>query len=123
MTPLPLKRASGVFCFNQKGDGFQRCHSRQVKARRPQASPRLAHHRPGLIFHSDRGSQYGSRAHRQMLEAEEIIFVAVNEPPLPVSFIIGMRCHFGRDSHGLLSRIVLEKQRISRARSTGLELA
>ena len=28
---------------------------------------------PGLIFHSDRGSQYGSRAHRQMLEAVEIL--------------------------------------------------
>ena len=28
---------------------------------------------PGLIFHSDRGSQYGSRAHRQMLEAGEIL--------------------------------------------------
>ena len=27
---------------------------------------------PGLIFHSDRGSQYGSRSHRQMLEAAEI---------------------------------------------------
>ena len=28
---------------------------------------------PGLIFHSDRGSQYGSRAHRQILEAAEIL--------------------------------------------------
>jgi putative transposase len=28
---------------------------------------------PGLIFHSDRGSQYGSRAHRQMLEAAAIL--------------------------------------------------
>ena len=28
---------------------------------------------PGLIFHSDRGSQYGSRAHRQMLEAADIL--------------------------------------------------
>ena len=28
---------------------------------------------PGLIFHSDRGSQYGSRAHRQMLQAAEIL--------------------------------------------------
>jgi putative transposase len=28
---------------------------------------------PGLIFHSDRGSQYGSRSHRQMLEAAEIL--------------------------------------------------
>ena len=27
---------------------------------------------PGLIFHSDRGSQYGSRAHREMLEAADI---------------------------------------------------
>ena len=27
---------------------------------------------PGLIFHSDRGSQYGSRAHRQMLGKAEI---------------------------------------------------
>ena len=27
---------------------------------------------PGLIFHSDRGSQYGSRSHRQMLAAAEI---------------------------------------------------
>lgn len=27
---------------------------------------------PGLIFHSDRGSQYGSRSHREMLEAAEI---------------------------------------------------
>ena len=27
---------------------------------------------PGLIFHSDRGSQYGSRSHRQMLEAANI---------------------------------------------------
>lgn len=27
---------------------------------------------PGLIFHSDRGSQYGSRLHRQMLEAAAI---------------------------------------------------
>jgi putative transposase len=27
---------------------------------------------PGLIFHSDRGSQYGSRAHRQMLEDAKI---------------------------------------------------
>ena len=28
---------------------------------------------PGLIFHSDRGSQYGSRLHRQMLEAANIL--------------------------------------------------
>lgn len=28
---------------------------------------------PGLIFHSDRGSQYGSRAHRDMLEAAGIL--------------------------------------------------
>ena len=28
---------------------------------------------PGLIFHSDRGSQYGSRSHRQMLEAANIL--------------------------------------------------
>ena len=28
---------------------------------------------PGLIFHSDRGSQYGSRAHRQLLEAADIL--------------------------------------------------
>ena len=27
---------------------------------------------PGLIFHSDRGSQYGSHAHRQLLEKAEI---------------------------------------------------
>ncbi len=27
----------------------------------------------GLIFHSDRGSKYGSRAHRQMLEAADIL--------------------------------------------------
>ena len=27
---------------------------------------------PGLIFHSDRGSQYGSRIHRQMLEEAQI---------------------------------------------------
>ena len=28
---------------------------------------------PGLIFHSDRGSQYGSRSHRQMLEDANIL--------------------------------------------------
>ena len=28
---------------------------------------------PGLISHSDRGSQYGSRSHRQMLEAADIL--------------------------------------------------
>jgi putative transposase len=28
---------------------------------------------PGLIFHSDRGSQYGSRSHRQMLESGGIL--------------------------------------------------
>lgn len=28
---------------------------------------------PGLIFHSDRGSQYGSRSHRQMLDAAGIL--------------------------------------------------
>ena len=28
---------------------------------------------PGLIFHSDRGSQYGSRAHRQILQKADIL--------------------------------------------------
>ena len=28
---------------------------------------------PGLIFHSDRGSQYGSRSHREMLETAHIL--------------------------------------------------
>lgn len=29
--------------------------------------------KPGLIFHSDRGSQYGSRAYRQILEKAGIV--------------------------------------------------
>jgi transposase InsO family protein len=28
---------------------------------------------PGIIFHSDCGSQYGSRAHRQILEKSDIL--------------------------------------------------
>ena len=28
---------------------------------------------PGLIFHSDRSSQYGSRSHREMLDSAEIL--------------------------------------------------
>ena len=38
--------------------------------RQPLASRQVA---PGLIFHSDRSSQYGSRSHREMLDSAEIL--------------------------------------------------
>ena len=38
--------------------------------RQPLASRQVA---PGLIFHSDRSSQYGGRSHREMLDSAEIL--------------------------------------------------
>ena len=56
------------------GLGPRRPHKHRARHRRPQASPRLAHRRAGTdIFQSDRGSQYGSCSHRQMLETSNIL--------------------------------------------------